>query len=90
MLWVKSNPLARQAARHGKRWCHMWADSADDLPQLHVIARRIGLKFEWFQDKPGFPHYDLVPSKRRLAVAAGAIETELEDWLRKRRNGRGA
>ncbi len=43
-----------------------------DIDELHALAARIGLKREWFQDKT-FPHYDVTASKRRQAIAAGAI-----------------
>lgn len=50
--------------------CHLLADSDEEL---HVLARRIGLRRSWFQ-QGSRPHYDLVPSKRILAVQRGAIE----------------
>ncbi len=54
------------------QWCHMIADTEDEL---HEMATAIGLKRAWFQDKSGkIPHYDLVPSKRKLALKRGAIE----------------
>jgi len=58
---------------YGKRgkWCHMATDG--DLPELHEMADRIGLKREWFQNHPTHPHYDLRASKRRLAIKEGAI-----------------
>jgi hypothetical protein len=49
--------------------CHM---TADTLEELHAIARRIGLRREWFQSKSLTPHYDLTPKKREAALAAGA------------------
>lgn len=52
--------------------CHM---SADTLEELHLAASKIGMKRSWFQDKgDGFPHYDLVASRRAAAVKNGAIE----------------
>jgi hypothetical protein len=51
--------------------CHMFADSLDEL---HVMAEGIGMKRAWFQNKPGFPHYDLVKSRRDRAVANGAVQ----------------
>jgi hypothetical protein len=66
MLFEKKNPLARQAAGHGKRWCHLWSE---DVEALHELAVKIGLKRAWFQNRPDFPHYDLVPSKRVLALS---------------------
>ena len=49
------------------------------------MADEIGMKREWFQDKPGFPHYDLVPDRRAMAVMRGAIETDRRGpvaWMR--------
>jgi hypothetical protein len=55
------------------RWCHMMADSLDEL---HEFAEQLGLKRAWFQKPPkaSAPHYDLRASKRELAVELGAIE----------------
>lgn len=90
LVYQWRNPRARQAARWGTRWCHMWASSAEDLEQLHEIAERIGLRRAYFQNKPRFPHYDLVPSKRALAIKEGAVEIELREWLRDRLERGGA
>ena len=61
--------------------CHMYADS---LEELHSMAYRIGLRRSWFQADPHLPHYDLTPSKRRLAVSLGAVEQDrrqaVEKW----------
>src|SRR5882762_4885703 len=51
-------------------WCHLAADS---LKELHAMAASIGLKRSWFQDKPGFPHYDLTPGKRLAAICRGSV-----------------
>ena len=53
--------------------CHMFADTLDEL---HKIAKKIGLKRSWFQNKGSAPHYDVCKSKRILAVNAGAIEID--------------
>lgn len=45
---------------------------ASDLDELHAMARRIGLRRSWFQDRT-FPHYDVTAPKRRAAIAAGAV-----------------
>lgn len=61
----------------GKRglWCHMAADG--DLRELHLMARKIALKPSWFQARnPRHPHYDLVPSKRALAIKLGAVAVD--------------
>jgi hypothetical protein len=74
------DPQARRvAARTGGRWCHMWADTPQEL---HSLAIKIGLRRAWAQ-KVGTPelHYDLTPSRRELAVRAGAIEKTTRDWL---------
>jgi hypothetical protein len=57
---------------HGSRgrWCHMWSENLDEL---HAMADKIGLKRRWFQNHPLHPHYDLVMSKRRLAIQNGAV-----------------
>lgn len=80
---VSSESQARRTgARHGHRWSHMWSS---DLEALHSMATRIGMRPDWFQNKPGFPHYDLVPTRRAKAIELGAIEYKLASWLRLRR-----
>lgn len=62
--------------------CHMWADTRDGL---FAMADKIGVARRWFQRPaslglPGmnasWEHFDIALSKRALAVAAGAIETD--------------
>lgn len=67
----------RQQARVGRlnaRWSHLTVSPEDDIAELHAFAARIGLKREWFQDKP-WPraHYDVTESKRQEAIRAGAV-----------------
>lgn len=59
----------------GEHWCHMftWKDC---IQELHDFAAAIGLQRKWFQDRTGFPHYDLSPSRRAAAVKRGAIEVD--------------
>lgn len=65
-------PAARALARRtGGRWCHLTADTVEEL---HAFAAKLGLKRAWFQDKEGRPHYDLTPGKRWQALRLGAIE----------------
>jgi Protein of unknown function (DUF4031) len=64
-----------------KRWCHMATDG--DIEVLHAMAARIGLKREWFQDKPKHPHYDLTPSKRAEAINLGAVPVSSFELLEK-------
>lgn len=53
--------------------CHLLADAEEEL---HELAAKIGMKRSWFQDGDthAMPHYDLVASRRKLAVKKGAIE----------------
>ena len=58
--------------------CHMIADALDEL---HAMAAKIGMKRSWFQDENCRPHYDLVASRRRMAVASGAKEVGDEEFF---------
>jgi hypothetical protein len=79
VIRAKKNTQAYFAgAKHGHKWCHMFADT---LEELHAMAEKIGMKREWFQEHPRFPHYDLVPPRRAKAVALGAKEKDTRDIL---------
>lgn len=57
----------RATSQLGPRaWCHMVSDTS--VTELHEFAARIGLKRAWFQED----HYDLVATKRLLALQLGA------------------
>ena len=65
--------------------CHMVADTP---AELHTMALKIGLKYEWYQSpkKSSFPHYDLSLSRRVLAVKNGAKEIsrrELGEFMKR-------
>jgi len=49
---------------------HMFSDIS--IEELNWMADRIGVKRKWFQNKPGFPHYDICKSKKTLAIKYGA------------------
>lgn len=69
----------------GGEWCHMQADSLDEL---HAFATKIGLKREWFQpgSRPETAHYDVTMSKRAQALRLGAVaETTREGAGRRKR-----
>ena len=68
-----------------KKWCHMFADSDDEL---HAMATKIGLQRSWHQNKPGFSHYDLVPSKRAKAIQCGAKSLTSREMIEKVRKAR--
>ena len=53
--------------------CHMFTNSAD-IEELHSFAAQLGMKRTWFQPHAVAPHYDLVKSRRNLAVSLGAVE----------------
>lgn len=55
------------------KMCHMLADTPEEL---HAMADKIGVARKWYQANASTPHYDIAQSKRALAVAAGAIETD--------------
>jgi hypothetical protein len=65
--FTKDAATRRVGARNRHRWCHLTADA---LEELHAIARRIGLREEWFQGD----HYDLTPSRRARTLSLGAVE----------------
>lgn len=77
---INIKPAAR---RYGQRWSHLTADSDEEL---HAFAARLGLKRGWFQTAPrqAFRHYDVVPSKRALAVKFGAIEVRAREHFKTR------
>jgi len=75
--------ISQVARKHGHKWSHMFAD---EIEELHVFARGLGLRRSYFQDKPGFPHYDLTPVKRNMAILRGAERKELITYLREKRN----
>lgn len=58
--------------------CHMVADTEEEL---HAMAAKIGMKRSWFQpaSKQQVPHYDLVASKRKLAVQNGAQQMTMRE-----------
>lgn len=70
------------------KMCHMLADSEVELMEM---ADTIGVARKWIQrSNSGILHFDICKSKRRLALAAGAIEVDrnqLVEILRKHRGG---
>ena len=67
----------------GRRWCHLTADSEEEL---HEFAARLGLVRQWFQTKPDRPwadHYDLPEEVRVQAIACGARPMTTRDMARR-------
>lgn len=74
------------------RWDGGGHMQADTEAELHAFARSIGLKREWFQDRPKRPemsHYDLTANKRDEAILAGAVPETVEDGTARRKAARG-
>lgn len=69
-------------------YCHLWS-SDNSVTELQAFADKLGLKREWFQDRAGFPHYDISAQKRVLALKLGAVYKPLREWLRERRRADG-
>src|SRR5687768_1075899 len=64
----------------GLYWSHL---SAKNVLVLHEFAVRVGLKKEWFQNKPGRPHYDIKSGKlRQRAKDLGAVEVSSKYLVR--------
>lgn len=69
-------------------WSHLFADT---IAELEEFARTLGMRPEWQQishnpKRGGLVHYDLVESRRRMAVRLGAKEVsyrDLPDYLNK-------
>lgn len=59
----------------GERWSHL---AAREVTFLHSFAQKhLKLDPAWFQDKPGFPHYDIKSDKKRIiAIRQGAIQVD--------------
>ena len=69
----------KRIGRGGPLWCHLIADSVEEL---HALADRIGLQRSWFQDKASFPHYDVGSERiRELAIKAGAISCDRRTFV---------
>lgn len=72
--------------RH-KVWSHMVSDEGPE--ELHAMAKRIGLKRSWSQEPPKSSqhHYDVTPSYREKAVAAGAKEVTTRELVARSYDG---
>ena len=81
-----ATPRTAQARSWGNRWCHLVADTPEEL--LAMMAR-LGLRASYLQDAGTWgEHCDLVPSKRALAVRYGAVELTSSEmgqrWVQRR------
>lgn len=65
----------------GMVMCHMKADSTQELL---TMADRIGVQRRWLQNPGDWrEHFDISRPKRKLAVAAGAIEVTQRELVLK-------
>ena len=71
-------PHAKRPFKGGA--CHLTADTLDEL---HDLAKRIGMRREWFQGG-SVPHYDLTPSMRAAAILAGVAFVPVKEQARRR------
>jgi hypothetical protein len=68
-----------QAAFGRMIMCHMMADTRDELV---AMADRIGVQRKWIQKADRWDeHFDIALTKRKLAVAAGAIEVTAQELV---------
>ncbi|MET0144850.1 MAG: DUF4031 domain-containing protein [Ilumatobacteraceae bacterium] len=63
----------------GRKWCHLVSDTS--LAELHDFAAGLGIP------RPGFQgdHYDIPEELRPDVVAAGAVEVESRELVRRLR-----
>lgn len=59
-----------QVEWRGQLWCHLVADSIDEL---HDFARKLGMRRAWFQHAASYPHYDITVESRVRALRLGAV-----------------
>jgi hypothetical protein len=79
-VYVDAIKTYENRGRLSGEWCHMVADSHDELM---AMARRIGMKSAWIQHA-GLPteHFDLRPSRRAEAIRLGAQEVDRRAFAR--------
>lgn len=75
-VYVDNMNMQAKVGRLNAVWCHMWADTEEEL---HAFAARLGMRRGWFQGPPQHTiwHYDITAPKRRLAVRLGAVEVDM-------------
>jgi hypothetical protein len=56
-------------AWRGAKWCHLLADSLDEL---HAFALALDVPDRWFHKNASYPHYDIKIEMRAMALTLGA------------------
>jgi hypothetical protein len=51
------------------------------------LQKNLGLRREYYQFHKVLNHYDLVPSKRKLAIFNGAVPIQIGEWLKRKKKG---
>ena len=74
----RSHADFRKKYLRDQTWCHLMADTEQEL---HEFAELIGLRRSWCHRKSEYLHYDIVESKRDLAVRNGAIELSRKELV---------
>lgn len=64
----------------GRKWCHLVSDESYD--ELHEFVAALGIPRRAFQGD----HYDIPEEHRPAVVAAGAIEVESRELVRRLRD----
>ena len=80
----KRSPKNPRVRRFGYLWCHLLADSVEEL---HDFAKELGLKKSYYRHKP-LGHYDLTPNKQKLALKSGAEKISTREYLVRLRTSR--
>jgi hypothetical protein len=69
---IKINAYLKYGEEYFYKSCHLTADSFEELL---LMAKKIGLRYEWIQEsRNGTLHFDLTINKRKLALKYGAME----------------
>jgi len=62
--------------------CHLWSETS--VYELSVMAKKLGLKWEWVHVSRGMPHFNISKNKRAQALQLGAQEGSLRPYLKRR------
>lgn len=62
----------------GKYWCHMMADSLDEL---HSFCQSNGIAKIWFHENASYPHYDITTDIRNIVIRKGAVMVSRQEII---------
>ena len=75
---VYTEPKKEGSIKGSRHWYCMWSPN---INALHAMARKMGLKPEWFKDSAMLPHYELSWPIREKAIENGVIELSLKEYI---------